>query len=80
MWIGGWRPSAGFHLLYSKSGPQLEEQLDSLIEGWGKGDLGDLSSSQLRQVDELQRRTIREERDFGADGDASGVGGGHVNG
>ncbi|XVE86454.1 hypothetical protein DITRI_Ditri18aG0035300 [Diplodiscus trichospermus] len=63
LWIGGWRPSMAFHLLYSKSGLQLEKQLHELIHGLGRGDLGDLSASQLSRIDELQARTIREERD-----------------
>ncbi|KAG6657259.1 hypothetical protein I3843_04G071700 [Carya illinoinensis] len=65
MWIGGWRPSMAFHLLYSKSGQQTEEKLASFFQGTSsRGDLGDLSPSQLSKVDELQRRTIREEREI----------------
>ncbi|XP_018810524.1 protein DOG1-like 3 [Juglans regia] len=65
MWIGGWRPSMAFHLLYSKSGQQAEEKLASFVQGMNsRGDLGDLSPSQLSKVDELQRRTIREEREI----------------
>ncbi|KAA8547046.1 hypothetical protein F0562_003475 [Nyssa sinensis] len=63
LWIGGWRPSMAFHLLYSKSGLQLETQLAELIQGLSTGDLSDLSPSQLIQVDVLQRKTIREEKD-----------------
>lgn len=33
LWIGGWRPSMAFHLLYSKSGLQLEARLAELIRG-----------------------------------------------
>ncbi|XP_062149320.1 protein DOG1-like 3 [Alnus glutinosa] len=62
MWIGGWRPTMAFHLLYSKSGLQLEAQLANLIAGLSTCDLADLSPSQLTQLDQLQRRTIREER------------------
>ncbi|XP_018827678.1 protein DOG1-like 3 [Juglans regia] len=62
MWIGGWRPSMAFQLLYSKSGLQLEDQIFSFIQGLSIGDLGDLSPRQLVQIDELQERTIREER------------------
>ncbi|XP_061949474.1 protein DOG1-like 4 [Populus nigra] len=64
LWIGGWRPSVAFHLLYSKSGHQLEAQLHELICGLGTGDLGDLSASQLTRVDQLQRKTIREENEL----------------
>lgn len=62
LWIGGWRPSMGFHLLYSKSGLQLDEHLADLIRGFGTEDLGHLSPSQLNRVDALQSRTIMEER------------------
>lgn len=62
LWIGGWRPSMAFHLLYSKSGLQLEARLADLIRGLSTGDLGDISPTQLVQIDELQRRTVREEK------------------
>ncbi|XP_022894898.1 protein DOG1-like 3 [Olea europaea var. sylvestris] len=64
LWIGGWRPSMAFHLLYSKSGQQFEAQISELIRGVSTGDLGDISPSQLSQADELQRKTIREEREI----------------
>lgn len=37
LWIGGWRPSMAFHLLYSKSGIQLEAGLFELIRGLHTG-------------------------------------------
>lgn len=52
MWVGGWRPSMAFHLLYSKSGIQLESRLIELVRGFSTGDLGDLSPIQLEQVNE----------------------------
>ncbi|XVF14757.1 hypothetical protein REPUB_Repub09cG0089500 [Reevesia pubescens] len=64
LWIGGWRPSMAFHLLYSKSGLQLADQLDELIRGLGRGDLSDLSPSQLSRIDKLHARTIREEKEI----------------
>lgn len=62
LWIGGWRPSMAFHLLYSKSGLQLEASLTELAQGVRTGDLGDLRPSQIHKVDELQMKTIKEER------------------
>lgn len=62
LWIGGWRPSMAFHLLYSKSGLQLEDGLSELLSGHNMGDLGNLSTSPLERVDELHRKTIREEK------------------
>ncbi|KAK9266215.1 hypothetical protein L1049_012418 [Liquidambar formosana] len=64
LWIGGWRPTMAFHLLYSKSGLQLEDRLADLICGLSTGDLADLSPTQLAQADELQRRTVREEKEL----------------
>lgn len=64
LWIGGWRPSMAFHLLYSKSGLQMEAKLAELIKGPCSNDLGGLSPSQLKEVDELQRITIKEEREL----------------
>jgi len=62
MWVGGWRPSAAFHLLYSKSGMQLEARLEEIIRGGAVKDLGDVSATQLQALDRLQRETVRAER------------------
>ncbi|XP_056168542.1 protein DOG1-like 3 [Syzygium oleosum] len=62
LWIGGWHPSMAFHLLYSKSGFQLEAHLAELLRGLTTGDLADLCPSQLALIDDLQRSTIREEK------------------
>ncbi|XP_057539139.1 protein DOG1-like 3 [Amaranthus tricolor] len=64
LWVGGWRPSIAFHLLYSVSGLQFEAGLSELLGGVSTCDLGDLSPSQLSKIDELQRQTIREEREL----------------
>lgn len=50
LWIGGWRPTMAFHLLYSKSGLQFQDRLADLIQGLSTGDLADLSAAQLNQV------------------------------
>ncbi|XP_071704190.1 protein DOG1-like 4 [Rutidosis leptorrhynchoides] len=62
LWIGGWRPTLAIHLLYSKSGIQLEAKIGDLIRGLTTGDLGDLNQDQIKRIDELQKKTIREER------------------
>lgn len=67
LWIGGWRPSMAFHLLYSKSGLQLQARLPEILRGLSTGDLGDLSAAQLSRVDELQKKTIKEEKDLSED-------------
>lgn len=63
LWIGGWRPSTAFQLLYSKSGLQIQAVLDDFLEGLPQLDLGGLSAAQLHELDELQVKTIMEERD-----------------
>ncbi|XP_059655203.1 protein DOG1-like 4 [Cornus florida] len=63
LWIGGWRPSMAFHLLYSKSGLQFEARLAEFFLGFPSGDLGYLCPTQLYQVNELQIKTLREERE-----------------
>ncbi|XP_068331917.1 protein DOG1-like 4 [Pyrus communis] len=68
LWIGGWRPSMAFHLFLSKSGLQLEARVSEFIRGFcsssSKGNLADLSSHQLTQMDQMQQRTVKEERDI----------------
>jgi hypothetical protein len=65
LWCGGWRPTAAFHLLYTKSGMQLEHQLPNFLNGGSlEGDLGDLGAGQLQAADQLQRRTITREREI----------------
>jgi hypothetical protein len=66
LWCGGWRPTAALQLLYSKSGAQLEAQLPAFLDGGGlrDGDLGGLCADQLQAADQLQRRTIRSEREI----------------
>lgn len=52
------------HLLYSKSGLQLQERIVDVALGVATGDLADLDSSQIDQVDKLQGRAIMEEREI----------------
>ncbi|KAJ0647506.1 putative transcription factor TGA like domain-containing protein [Helianthus annuus] len=62
LWIGGWRPTLAIHLLYSKSGIQLDAKLGDLIRGITTGDLSDLAPKQMEKIDELHGKTIHEER------------------
>ncbi|KAI3695666.1 hypothetical protein L1987_78665 [Smallanthus sonchifolius] len=62
LWIGGWRPTLAIHLLYSKSGIQLEAKIGDLMRGLTTGDLGDLAPNQIKRIDDLQKKTIHEER------------------
>lgn len=62
LWIGGWRPTLAIHLLYSKSGIQMEAKIGDLMRGLTTGDLGDLETNQINRINDLQKKTIREER------------------
>ncbi|XP_062183492.1 protein DOG1-like 3 [Phragmites australis] len=65
LWCGGWRPTAALHLLYTKSGMKLESQLPAFLNGASlEPNLGDLSAEQLHAADQLQRRTIKREREI----------------
>ncbi|KAL2941843.1 Protein DOG1-like 3 [Bienertia sinuspersici] len=65
LWIGGWRPTTAFHLLYSIIGLQLEAQLSELLAQRSTNrELSDLLPSQLIRIDELQMQTVKEERDL----------------
>ncbi|KAG6480470.1 protein ZW2-like [Zingiber officinale] len=66
-WVAGWRPNSLIHLLYSESSLRFESQLADILMGVHSGDLGDLSAAQLARIDELQRRTVREEVEIGAE-------------
>ncbi|XP_026419494.1 protein DELAY OF GERMINATION 1-like [Papaver somniferum] len=60
-WLGGCRPSLMIRLVYSLCGSQLESQLTEFLQGVRKGNIGELSASQLSLVSELQCRTVGEE-------------------
>ncbi|XP_056697340.1 protein DOG1-like 3 [Spinacia oleracea] len=67
LWIGGWRTSTTLYLLFSVAGIQFEARFGELLRGLRTattGDQGDLSHSQLTQVNELQVQTICEEKDL----------------
>ncbi|KAI3903227.1 hypothetical protein MKW98_031881 [Papaver atlanticum] len=60
-WLGGCKPSLMIRLVYSLCGSQLESQLTEFLQGVRKGNIGELSASQLSLVSELQCITVREE-------------------
>ncbi|WOL16284.1 TGACG-sequence-specific DNA-binding protein TGA-1A-like [Canna indica] len=62
LWVGGWRPTMAFHLLYSKSGLQLESRLADQNESPPTADLAGLTCDQLERIDRLHRRTVRLEK------------------
>jgi hypothetical protein len=65
MFTPSWTSTTEIQLLYTKSGMQLQHQLPAFLDGGGlKDDLGDLGAAQLQAADQLQRRTIRREREI----------------
>ncbi|KAL8045753.1 hypothetical protein ABFS82_08G136800 [Erythranthe guttata] len=62
LWIGGCRPSSFIRLIYALSGLEIESRLSEFLRGARIGNLGGLSGDQIFMVDELQGRTIGEER------------------
>ncbi|KAL6542778.1 2-deoxyglucose-6-phosphatase [Orobanche hederae] len=62
LWIGGCRPSSYVRLIYALCSLEIESHLPEFLRGVRIGNLGELSGSQISMVDELQRRTIREEK------------------
>ncbi|CAA3006644.1 transcription factor TGA5 [Olea europaea subsp. europaea] len=60
-WIGGWRPTTVFHLVYTESSILFESRVVDILRGFRTGDLGDLSPGQFRRVSELQCETVHEE-------------------
>ncbi|KAI4390147.1 hypothetical protein MLD38_002289 [Melastoma candidum] len=63
-WIGSWRPTMVFHLVYTESSILFESHIIDILRGYRTGDLGDLSPSQLRMVSDLQCETVREENEI----------------
>ncbi|KAH6780875.1 transcription factor-like protein [Perilla frutescens var. hirtella] len=63
-WIGGWRPTTAFHLVYTESSILFESHVVDILRGYHTGDLGDLSPGQFRRVSELQIETVQQENDI----------------
>ncbi|KAL0321302.1 UNVERIFIED_CONTAM: protein DOG1-like 3 [Sesamum radiatum] len=62
LWIGGCRPSSFVRLIYALCGEEIESHLSEFLRGVRIGHLAELSGRQISMVDELQSKTIREER------------------
>lgn len=60
-WIGGWRPTTAFHLVYTESSILFETHVVDILRGCRTGDLGDLTPGQFRRVSELQCETVNQE-------------------
>ncbi|KAH7332031.1 hypothetical protein KP509_20G064500 [Ceratopteris richardii] len=61
LWLGGWRPSLAFQLVYALTGQMTEVELAEFFEGIESPGLSSLSASQLSEISELQTSTNKQE-------------------
>ncbi|KAL7583936.1 hypothetical protein Lser_V15G45430 [Lactuca serriola] len=61
LWIGGCRPALMIRLVYALCGSHLNTHLEEFLEGVRHGNIGEISSLQLKRIDELHAKTIKEE-------------------
>ncbi|KAI3804851.1 hypothetical protein L1987_26699 [Smallanthus sonchifolius] len=61
LWIGGCRPTLIIRLVYVLCGSQQNAHLAEFLDGVRRGNLGGISSSQLKSIDALHAKTIKEE-------------------
>ncbi|KAI3497170.1 hypothetical protein L1887_39582 [Cichorium endivia] len=61
LWIGGCRPTLIIRLVYALCGSHLNAHLEEFLEGVRHGNLGAISSWQLKRIDDLHATTIKEE-------------------
>ncbi|KAK6268621.1 hypothetical protein QUC31_012781 [Theobroma cacao] len=61
LWIGGCRPSMYIRLTYALCGSQVEFQLLEILQGLARGDLGQISATQLGKINDLHMKTMKEE-------------------
>ncbi|KAK3027910.1 hypothetical protein RJ639_040593 [Escallonia herrerae] len=61
LWIAGCRPSSYIRLVYALCGSEIESRLTEFLQGARTGDLGELTSTQLSEINALQSKTIKEE-------------------
>ncbi|KAK9077446.1 hypothetical protein SSX86_005783 [Deinandra increscens subsp. villosa] len=61
LWIGGCRPSLIIRLVYVLCGSHQTEHLAEFFEGVSRGDLGDISGAQLKSIDALHAKIVKDE-------------------
>ncbi|GKA28028.1 putative transcription factor TGA like domain-containing protein [Tanacetum coccineum] len=61
LWIGGCRPSLTIRLVYTLCGSQLNAHFAEFLEGVRHGNLGEISGSQLKDIDALHAKTVKDE-------------------
>ncbi|XP_050207235.1 protein DOG1-like 3 [Mercurialis annua] len=61
LWLAGYRPSIYIRLLYSLYGSRLETLISEYLQGARTGNLGELSWQQMKNINDLHFRIIRQE-------------------
>ncbi|GJT99236.1 transcription factor TGA like domain-containing protein [Tanacetum coccineum] len=61
LWIGGCKPSLIIRLVYTLCGSQLDAHFAEFLQGVRHGNLGDISTSQLKSIDDLRAETVKNE-------------------
>ncbi|XVF25633.1 hypothetical protein REPUB_Repub13aG0230100 [Reevesia pubescens] len=61
LWIAGCRPSMYIRLTYALWVSQVEFELTEILQGLTRGNLGQISATQLGRINELHMKTIKEE-------------------
>ena len=60
LWIAGCRPSTYIRLTYALCGSQVEFQLNEILQGLTRGNLGHISATQLGMINDLHMKTVKE--------------------
>ncbi|TMW82304.1 hypothetical protein EJD97_006301 [Solanum chilense] len=61
LWLAGCRPSSLIRFVYALCGMDIESHLTEFLQGEKVGVLSELTNKQMKMIDALQAKTIREE-------------------
>lgn len=61
LWIGGCKPSLIIRIMYALCGSQIDAHFAEFLEGVRHGNMGDISTSQLKSIDDLRAKTAKDE-------------------
>ncbi|KAH7433678.1 hypothetical protein KP509_07G080800 [Ceratopteris richardii] len=61
MWLGDWRPSSAYQLVYGLAGQKVEQEIAQLLSGVEAPSLDSLTASQLASINSQQLETLEEE-------------------
>ncbi|PWA54557.1 transcription factor TGA like domain-containing protein [Artemisia annua] len=61
LWIGGCKPSLIIRLVYTLCGSQVDAHFAEFLDGVRRGNLREISTSQLKSIDDLNAKTVKDE-------------------